>query len=57
MTQDLTKTHLNWRQLPLIIVTGLIIGALFGQIGAALAQYEYGKLENLKLHKAAKRAG
>ncbi|WP_162820571.1 hypothetical protein [Microvirga calopogonii] len=57
MIQDPTKTHLDWRQLPLIIITGLIIGALFGQVGAALAQYEHSKLENLKLHKAAKRAG
>ena len=57
MTPDLTRIRRDWRQLPFIVVAGLMIGLLIGEAAALYADSSFAQSGNVKLHKAAKRAG
>ncbi|WP_157934050.1 hypothetical protein [Microvirga ossetica] len=57
MTPELTRIRHDWRQLPFIVVAGLIIGLLIGEAAALYAASSFAQSGNVKLHKAAKRAG
>jgi hypothetical protein len=57
MTPDLTRIRRDWRQLPFIVVAGLMIGLLIGEAAALYADSSFAQSGNVELHKAGKRAG
>ena len=57
MSPELTRLQRDWRQLPFIVIAGLLIGVLIGEAAAGYARSDFAQSGNVKLHKAAKRAG
>ena len=57
MIPELTRLQRNWRQLPVIIAAGLVIGFLIGEAAALYAGSSFAQPTNTQLYKAAKRAG
>jgi hypothetical protein len=57
MEPSSTRLPRDWRQLPFIIVGGLLIGLIIGEAVAAFATSSFAQHSNMKLYNAAKRAG